>query len=123
MMSHRFARTIKRAAMTGVVAAMVAALLAGGEPASARPRSLSLLQDDQIVEPVRPSQRDQLFPSQRGGVSLAQATSMAQGRYQGRVVRAETVQIGDRMVHEIRILGDDGRVRTVRIDAQTGSFL
>lgn len=48
---------------------------------------------------------------------------MAQGRYPGRVVRAETVQMGDRLVHEIRILGDDGRVRTVRIDAQTGSFL
>jgi uncharacterized membrane protein YkoI len=31
--------------------------------------------------------------------------------------------MGDRVVHEIRILGDDGRVRTVRIDAQTGAFL
>jgi uncharacterized membrane protein YkoI len=72
---------------------------------------------------LAPAQRDQLFPSQRGGVSLAQATAMAQGRYQGRIVRAETVQVGDRLVHEIRILGDDGRVRTVRIDAQTGSFL
>jgi uncharacterized membrane protein YkoI len=80
-------------------------------------------QVEPAVEPLSPAQRDQLFPTQRGGVSLAQATSMAQGRYQGRVVRAETVQVGDRLVHEIRILGDDGRVRTVRIDAQTGSFL
>jgi uncharacterized membrane protein YkoI len=31
--------------------------------------------------------------------------------------------MGDRAVHEIRILGNDGRVRTVRIDAQTGSFM
>jgi uncharacterized membrane protein YkoI len=39
-------------------------------------------------------------------------------------VRAETVRIGDRLVHEIRIVGEDGRtVRTVRIDAQTGAFL
>jgi uncharacterized membrane protein YkoI len=30
---------------------------------------------------------------------------------------------GDRLIHEIRILGDDGRVRTVLIDAQTGAFL
>jgi uncharacterized membrane protein YkoI len=60
---------------------------------------------------------------QRGGVSLAQATAMALNRYRGRVVRAETVQMGDRAVHEIRILGDDGRVRTVRVDAQTGNFL
>jgi len=100
-----------------------AALLVMGNSAAARPRVLSSPQVESGVEPLAPAQRDQLFPSQRGGVSLAQATSMAQGRYQGRVVKAETVQMGDRLVHEIRILGDDGRVRTVRIDAQTGSFL
>ena len=48
---------------------------------------------------------------------------MARSRFQGRVVRAESVQVGDRRVYEIRILGDDGRVRIVRIDAQTGAFL
>jgi len=26
-------------------------------------------------------------------------------------------------VHEIRILGDDGRVRTVRVDAETGAVI
>jgi uncharacterized protein (TIGR02266 family) len=44
-------------------------------------------------------------------------------RVQGRVVRAETVNQGGRRVHEIRILGDDGRVRTVRVDAETGAVL
>jgi uncharacterized membrane protein YkoI len=63
------------------------------------------------------------FAAQRGGISLGQATAMARSRYPGRVVRAESVMIGDRIVYEIRILGDDGRVRTVRVDAQTGSFL
>ncbi len=64
------------------------------------------------------------FMAQRGGgVSLAQATAMATSRYRGRVVRAETVSRGDRVIHEIRILGEDGKVRTVRIDAQTGAFL
>jgi uncharacterized membrane protein YkoI len=101
---------------------MAVVLLVGG-PAAARPRSLSSSQELSVDEPLAPAQRDLLVPTQRGGVSLAQATSMAQGRYQGRVVRAETVQMGDRLVYEIRILGDDGRVRTVRIDAQTGSFL
>jgi uncharacterized membrane protein YkoI len=127
MMSPRFAGTIRRAALMGVVAAVVAASLVGGETALARPRSAALFQPMETERPAEhaaPTQRDQLFPSQqRGGVSLAQATSMAQSRYQGRVVRAETVQVGDRLVHEIRILGEDGRVRTVRIDAQTGSFL
>lgn len=119
-MSKRLAATIKRASLLTAGAALVVA--AG--PTGARPRSVFLQEAEQVIEPLAPAQqRDQLFPSQRGGISLAQATSMAQGRYQGRVVRAETVQVGDRLVHEIRILGDDGRVRTVRIDAQTGSFL
>ena len=64
------------------------------------------------------------YPAQRGGgVSLAQAQAIATSRFQGRVVRAETVNQGGRMVHEIRILGDDGRVRTVRVDAETGAVL
>ena len=117
---------IERASCKGVVAAgmAAAALLGVGDLAAARPRSLSLLQVEQEAEPLAPAQ-DQLIPSQRGGgVSLSAATSMAQNAFQGRVVSARTVQMGDRMVHEIRILGEDGRtVRTFRIDAQTGAFL
>ena len=126
MMSRRFTKTIKRARRAGFVTAgmAVAALLVVGNPAAARPRSLAFAQDEPATEPLAPAQQNQLFPAQRGGISLAQATSMAQSRVPGRVVRAETVQMGDRVVHEIRILGEDGRtVRTVRIDAQTGSFL
>ena len=126
MMSRRFTKTLKRARRAGIVTAgmAVAALLVVGSSAAARPRSLAFAQDEPAAEPLAPAQQNQLFPAQRGGISLAQATSMAQSRVPGRVVRAETVQMGDRVVHEIRILGEDGRtVRTVRIDAQTGSFL
>ena len=126
MMSYRFATTIKRAGWNaGAAALVVAALLVVGESAAARPRSLSLLQVEETAEPAAPSQRDGLIPSQRqrAGISLQQATAMAQSRVPGRVVRAQTVQMGDRVVHEIRILGEDDTVRTVRIDAQTGQFL
>jgi hypothetical protein len=124
MMSHRFTRTIKRAGFRAGAAAGIAAALVVADPAAARPRSLSLLQVEQEAEPLRPAQ-DQLLPSQRGGgVSLAQATAMAQNAFRGRVVSARPVQMGDRMVYEIRILGEDGRtVRTFRIDAQSGAFL
>ena len=60
---------------------------------------------------------------QRGGISLSQATAIAQSRVPGRVVSAKTVMAGDRVIHEIRILGDDGRVRTVRVDAQSGAVM
>ena len=95
--------------------AVLAALLGAGGGALAQQRPALFQVDGEA--PVK------AFAAQRGGISLSQATAMAQGRYQGRVVRAETVMIGDRVAHEIRILGNDGRVRTVRVDAQTGSFM
>jgi uncharacterized membrane protein YkoI len=108
----------------GLVAAVLlaVALLAAGS-ASARPRP-EVAQADAAVEHLAPAQRDQLFPTQQGGVSLAQATAMARSRFPGQVVRAQEVREGDRVIYEIRILGEDGRtVRNFRIDAQTGSFL
>jgi uncharacterized membrane protein YkoI len=113
MTSHRFTRTIKRAALLAGMSA--AALLLVVESAAAQ-------EVEQDAEPLFPAQ-DQLAPTQGGGISLQQATQMARMRYPGTVVRAEPVQMGDRLVYEIRILGDDGRVRTVRIDARTGAFL
>jgi hypothetical protein len=123
MTSPLIAAIFRRAGLrAGVAAGVAAALLAGGPTASARPRPA--LHEEAAAETFSPAQRDQLMPAQRGGgVSLAQASSMAQSRYMGRVVRAETVQMGDRRVHEIRILSEDGRVHIVRIDAQTGAFL
>jgi uncharacterized membrane protein YkoI len=113
---------IKRAGLLAV--GIAAAMLLVVEVAAARPRSLSWQDSSQEVEAAGPAQ-DQLVPSQRGGgVSLQQATSMALNAFPGRVVGARTVQMGDRAVHEIRILGEDGRtVRTFRVDAQTGAFL
>ena len=51
----------------------------------------------------------------RGGISLNEAASLAQSRYQAKVVRAETVGC----VHQIRLLSPEGKVWTVRIDAET----
>jgi uncharacterized membrane protein YkoI len=123
-MSERFARMMERG-LTGLVAAGVAAVLLVAGSAAAQARPLSPPQVGETTdESLAPAQRDQLFPTQRGGgVSLAQATAMAQRRFPGRVVRAEPVQMGDRVVYEIRILDAEGVVRNVRIDAQTGSFL
>ncbi len=130
MISHRLRSTIRRAGAKSVIAAGLACAVMLGNPAAARPRPLQVqallqLQDPDIAtEPMAPAQRDQLFPSQRGsGISREQATEMARGRFQGRVVSARTLQEGERVVHEIRILGDDNRVHIVRIDAQTGQFL
>lgn len=58
---------------------------------------------------------------QRRSLSLAEAITIAQSRHPGRVVRAQTIEQGNGAVHEIRIIGNDGRVHTVRVDARTGA--
>jgi uncharacterized membrane protein YkoI len=121
MTSHRYTRMIKRA---GLLAGMSAALLLVVDSAAAQPRDSFLQQAEQETEPLVPAQ-DQLAPAQRGGgISLQEASAKAQSAFPGTVVGARPVQMGDRVVYEIRILGQDGRtVRTFRIDAQTGAFL
>lgn len=54
------------------------------------------------------------------GISLDQAVEMAQRRYRARAVKAETVSQGGRRVHQIRLLSPEGKVWTVRVDAQSG---
>jgi uncharacterized membrane protein YkoI len=53
-------------------------------------------------------------------ISLDEAVARAERRYKARAVRAEEKRHGDRIEYQIRLLGDDGRVFEVRIDAATG---
>jgi uncharacterized membrane protein YkoI len=53
-------------------------------------------------------------------ISLDEAVARAERRYNARAVRAEEKRHGDRVEYRIRLLGDDGRVFEVRIDAATG---
>jgi len=55
-------------------------------------------------------------------VSLDQAVQMAQRRYHAKAVRAETVRKGNRRVHQIRLLNSEGKVWTVRVDAESGTI-
>jgi uncharacterized membrane protein YkoI len=54
------------------------------------------------------------------GISLAEATRMVSERTGGQVLRAETKRDKGRAVHRIRVLTEDGRVRTWHVDAETG---
>jgi len=54
--------------------------------------------------------------------SLDDAVSEARGRYPGRVLSAETDRRGGRESHQIRILTRDGRVKRLRMDAESGRF-
>ena len=54
--------------------------------------------------------------------SLEDAVSEARGRHPGRVLSAETDRRGGRESHKIRILTRDGRVKRLRMDAESGRF-
>lgn len=90
------------------------ALVAGSEPA--------FVAAQQQPPPSPPPQQEK-EPQPRGPVSLEQAQKLALARFQGRVAGAKTVESKGRNVHEIRIVGEDNHVRTLRVDAQTGAFL
>lgn len=54
------------------------------------------------------------------GLSLDEAIERVQRQFGARVVRAETREDRGRTVYVLRLLSPDGRVWTVRVDAQSG---
>jgi hypothetical protein len=56
----------------------------------------------------------------RDGISLDEAVRRAEAQYRARVVRTEVQDEDGRKVYVLKLLSEDGRVVTVRIDAATG---
>jgi len=56
-----------------------------------------------------------------GEISLDQAVAMVERRFKAKVVRTEVRQDGDRKIYVLRLLNDEGRVWSVRVDASSGS--
>ena len=85
-------------------------LLAAGAPLAAQAQDL--IDRRQRHEPrIEPS-----------AVSLDQAVEMAQRRFRAKAVKAETVQSGGKSIHQIRLLSAEGKVWTVRVDAESGAM-
>jgi len=59
-------------------------------------------------------------PHAQSGVSMDQAIENAQRRYKARVVRAEVSESNGRRVYVLRLLSEEGRVWTIKVDAETG---
>jgi hypothetical protein len=64
--------------------------------------------------------RASIVQTRRDGISLDEAVSRAQQQYRARVVRTDVQDEDGRKVYVLKLLSDDGRVFTVRIDASTG---
>jgi uncharacterized membrane protein YkoI len=61
-------------------------------------------------------------PGEARSLSLDEAAAVVRDRVGGRVVRAETRDDGGRRTYVFRVVSDDGRVRTVSVDAATGTL-
>lgn len=55
------------------------------------------------------------------GMTMDQAIESAERRYKARVVKASVDNGNDRCVYVLRLLSDDGRVWTVRVDSKSGA--
>ena len=56
----------------------------------------------------------------RDGISLDEAVRRAEAQYHAKVVRTDVQDEDGRTVYVLKLLSEDGRVITVRIDAATG---
>lgn len=65
-------------------------------------------------------ERARIVETRRDGISLDEAVSRAEQQYRARVVRTDVQDEDGRKVYVLKLLSDDGRVFTVRIDAATG---
>lgn len=60
-----------------------------------------------------------LTVAQSDGMSLNEAVEQVRRQYNGRIVSAETRRSGNREVHHIKVLTEDGKVKTVKIPGRT----
>lgn len=55
-------------------------------------------------------------------IAGADAAEIVRQRYGGRVMGVNTRQQDGRIIYQVRILQDDGRMRTINVDGQTGKI-
>jgi uncharacterized membrane protein YkoI len=110
---------MKRTALVAVFVTCLALSAAGAVAAGPKKGSRAPAHSHRVAEPVRV----ELPPmALRDGISLDQAVARAEAQFNARVVRAETNERDGRLIYVLRLLSDDGRVFTVRIDAATGAI-
>lgn len=54
--------------------------------------------------------------AQRNCPTLSEAVEQVRRQYNGRIVSAETRRSGNREIHNIKVLTEDGKVKTIRIN-------
>lgn len=73
-----------------------------------------------VADPGRAGSHDgRFFVAQQDGPTLSEAVEMVRRRCNCRILSAETRTNGNREVHIIKVLTEDGKVRTERIPGRS----
>lgn len=70
---------------------------------------------ESVISDVQASESPGLDSFQSGGMTLSQAVEQVRRQYGGQIVSAETQVSGNRETHIIKVLTQDGKVKTVRV--------
>ena len=68
-----------------------------------------------LADGQSPARDGRFLVAQQDGMSLSEAVEMVRRRCSCRIVSAETRRNGNREVHIIKVLTEDGKVRTERV--------
>jgi hypothetical protein len=98
---------------------LLLALALGSAPQALSGTLGDLLRQIEDVDQSRRGDDGILMIAQSNGPSLAEAVQMVKRQYNGRIVSAETRISGNREVHHIKVLTEDGKVKTVKIPGRT----
>jgi len=83
---------------------------------TAAPMIASTAHAQSLIDPRQRNNERNVEPIR---ISMDQAVRMAESRYRAKAVKVDTVRDGDSVVYQIRLLSE-GKVWTVRVDAQSG---
>ncbi|MGB5245052.1 MAG: hypothetical protein WBM54_01930 [Woeseia sp.] len=78
---------------------------------------LPALANTAVAAPAQPT--GTVVVAQNDGPSLGEAVEQVRRQYRGRIVSAATEVRGNREVHVIKVLTEDGKVKTVRIPGRS----
>jgi len=110
-------RRLPRRLAAGLLVALCAVVTVA--PAA---QALELQRGARNGKKLEPPGRESAQP--RAGLSVDRVIEQVESRYKARAVRVENKRTKDgRAYYEIRLLSDEGRVWTIKVDAESGKTL
>ena len=91
---------------------LISILIAVANPVAAMHAPVSVTPDTGAIEIIGSPDHGAY---QGGCTSLSQAVEQVKRQYRGRIVSAETKVRGNQETHVIKVLTDDGKVKTVQV--------